>query len=65
VIGSDLTSRLIDSTYTYIQILSVAISPFDDRIASGGDDGKLNVVDAITGDLKFSCDAHDKYWIRC
>ena len=55
----------MDSTYTYTQILSVAISPFDNRIASGGDDGKLNVVDAITGDLKVSCDAHDKYWICC
>ena len=48
----------------YTQILSVAISPVYNRIASGGDDGKLYVVDAITGDLKFSRDAH-KYWIRC
>jgi len=48
----------------YTQILSVAISPVYNRIASGGDDGKLHVVDAITGDLKFSRDAH-KYWIRC
>jgi WD40 repeat protein len=48
----------------YTQILSIAISPIDSRLASGGDDGKLYVVDTITGGLKFSCDAH-KYWIRC
>jgi len=50
--------------YTYTQILSVAISPAQDHIASGGDDGRLIVVDSITGDLKFSCDDY-KFWIRC
>jgi len=46
------------------QILSVAISPVQNRIASGGDDGRLFVTDSVTGDVKFSCDAH-KFWIRC
>ena len=48
----------------YTQILSVAISPVQNHIASGGDDGRLFVMDSITGDVKFTCDAH-KCWVRC
>jgi WD40 repeat protein len=50
----------------YTQILSVAISPAKNlnHIASVGDDGKLVVADTVTGDLKFSCDAHEN-WIPC
>jgi WD40 repeat protein len=51
-------------THSHIQIFSVDISPVDNCIASGGDDGKLVVLDATTGRVKFSIDAH-KHWIRC
>lgn len=43
---------------------SIAISPVNDRIASGGDDGQLVVLDVVTGEYKFSFSAHDD-WIRC
>ncbi|KAI9435568.1 WD40-repeat-containing domain protein [Lactarius indigo] len=43
---------------------SIAISPVDDHIVSGGDDGKLVVSNVVTGDSKFSFQAHDD-WIRC
>jgi WD40 repeat protein len=62
--GSDPTFYWEELAYAYTQILSVAMSPVQNHIASGGDDGKLVVVDAVTGDPKFSCDAHE-YWIRC
>jgi hypothetical protein len=57
-------SLRVISLYTHTQILSVAISPVQNHIASGGDDGRLIVTDSVTGDVKFSCDAH-KCWIRC
>ena len=57
-------SRSEEYAYTYTQILSVAISPVQKNIASGGDDGRLFVTDFVTGDVKFSRDAH-KFWIRC
>lgn len=49
---------------TYTQILSVAISPVENHVASGGGDGRLIVVDTATGELEFSCDAHAG-WISC
>ena len=47
-----------------LQILSVAISPVQKSIATGGDDGRLFVTDSVSGDVKFFCNAH-KCWIRC
>ena len=53
-----------DYAYTFTQILSIAISPVQNRIASGGDDGRLFVTDSVTGDVKVSRNAY-KCWIRC
>ncbi|KAI9507955.1 WD40-repeat-containing domain protein, partial [Russula earlei] len=43
---------------------AIAFSPLDDSIASGGDEGRLIVMDAVAGTEKFSKNAH-KDWIRC
>ncbi|KAH9057607.1 WD40-repeat-containing domain protein [Lactarius vividus] len=45
-------------------IHSIAISPVNDRIASGGDDGQVVVMDVVTGDSKLSFQPHTD-WIRC
>lgn len=45
-------------------IHSIAISPIDSRIASGGDDGQVVVVDGITGEYKLGFQPHTD-WIRC
>ena len=44
--------------------MSVSISPVQNRIASGGHDGRLFVTDSATGDVKVFRDAY-KCWIRC
>ncbi|KAI0263244.1 WD40-repeat-containing domain protein [Gloeopeniophorella convolvens] len=45
-------------------VRTIALSPTDNCVASGDDDGKLVVVNATTGDPKFSCAAH-RHWICC
>ncbi|KAH8993139.1 hypothetical protein EDB92DRAFT_1855060 [Lactarius akahatsu] len=45
-------------------IHSISISPANDRIASGGDDGQVVVMDAVTGDYKLGFQPHTD-WIRC
>ncbi|KAI9459860.1 hypothetical protein BJY52DRAFT_1364640 [Lactarius psammicola] len=46
-------------------IRSIAISPVNDRIASGGDDGQLVVTDVVTGKDKFSLQPYtNSDWIR-
>jgi WD40 repeat protein len=46
------------------QIHAISFSPIDDRIASGGDDGQLVVMDADSGEYKIYITAHTD-WIRC
>ncbi|KAH9003888.1 WD40-repeat-containing domain protein [Lactarius hatsudake] len=45
-------------------IHSIAISPVNDRIASGDDEGQLVVMDVVTGERKLNFQPHTD-WIRC
>jgi len=46
-----------------VQIHSISISPANDSIASGGDDGQVVVFDVATGEYKNY--QHHTDWIRC
>ncbi|KAI9435551.1 WD40-repeat-containing domain protein [Lactarius indigo] len=47
-----------------VQIHSISISPANDCIASGSDDGQVVVMDVVTGDYKLGFQPHTD-WIRC
>ena len=55
---STAASACLSTVNVDLAVLSVAFSPDGDMIAAGCDNGKIHLVDALTGQVKRSVSGH-------